>query len=172
MNKFKLEIPYVISKFKKHNEVKSKLLELIDKAEAKDIFELGDQMRTDWVIPNSVRKEYFEFIQPILDEHMNEVFFSLNHEGAVVRNFWFQQYKYNGTHNWHQHRGISWSNVYYVELGKDSPRTALKNPINNQQIIIPEVTEGDILTIPGLVWHCSQPNNSDQRKTVYVFNVW
>jgi hypothetical protein len=171
MDTFKLEIPFVISKFKRHHEIKDQLLTLIDKAEANNIIDFEQEIRTDFHIPN-IRKEYFEFVQPMLDQHMLNVFSSLNHEEPVVRNFWFQQYKKNGKHGWHQHRGISWSNVYYVELGKDSPKTILKNPINSDEIITPEVEEGDILTIPGLVWHCSRPNMSDDRKTVYVFNVW
>ena len=171
MNKYKLEIPFVISEFKKHHEVKNQLLDLIDKAKANDIVDPEQEIRTDFHISN-VRKEYFEFIQPILDQHMLEVFENLNHKEAMVKNFWFQQYKKNGKHGWHQHRGTSWSNVYYVELGKDSPKTLLKNPLNENETILPEVKEGDILTIPGLVWHCSEPNLSDDRKTVYVFNVW
>jgi hypothetical protein len=171
INKFKLEIPYIISKFKKHKEIKHKLLTLIDESQANNILDSNQEIRTDFHITN-VRKKYFEFAQPILNEHMIKVFESLNHEDPVVRNFWFQQYKKNGKHGWHQHRGISWSNVYYVELGKDAPKTVFKNPINNQETIVPEVEEGDILTMPGVIWHCSEPNMSDCRKTVYVFNVW
>lgn len=172
MNKFKLELPYIVSKFEKHNEIKEKLLNLIDRAEHKQTSDIGHEIKTDWMIPVEVKREYHEFVQPLINQHMLDVFRELNHQDFTLRNFWFQQYSKNGAHNWHQHRGISWSNIYYIELGKDCPKTVLRNPMNMEQLIIPNVVEGDILTIPGLVWHSSQPNKSNERKTVYVFNVW
>lgn len=172
MNKFKLEIPYIVSKFEKHNEVKDKLLTLIDAAQSSEPSHAGYEIKTDWNLPIEVKREYHEFIYPIISQHMIKVFQELNHKDFELRNYWFQQYSKNGVHNWHQHKGASWSNVYYVELGKNCPKTILKNPMNMDQLIVPNVEEGDILTIPGLVWHSSQPNRSDNRKTVYVFNVW
>jgi len=172
MNKFKLELPYIISKFEKHNEIKDRLLALIDILQAKESSQAGYKIKTDWHLPAEVKREYHEFIYPMISEHMIKVFDELAHQNFKLTNYWFQQYEKDGVHNWHQHRGASWSNIYYVELGKDCPKTILKNPSNLEQLIIPNVTEGDILTIPGLVWHSSQSNKSSDRKTVYVFNTW
>jgi hypothetical protein len=174
MKKFSLEVPYVISKFARHEEIKEKLLELIGKASAINIYDRENNVyisRTDWLLKGTARREYFEFINPMMTEHISPIMKGLDHDGFIVGSYWFQQYLKDDTHNWHQHRGASWSNVYYVELGDGAPRTTFRNPVNREEVVTPEVQEGDVLTMPGFIWHCSQPNRSEGRKTVYVFNV-
>ena len=52
----------------------------------------------------------------------------------------------------------------------DAPPTTIINPFDNS-IIVPEVTEGDILSFPGSVLHSSPKNHSNQRKTIIAFNI-
>jgi len=172
MKKYKLEVPYIVSKFRKHKEVKNTLLNLIDATSANSLHEFGGSIfRSDWLL-SDLNKKYVEYIQPLINEHISKVYEEIGYDNFRVGRCWFQQYMVNDCHNWHQHRGASWSNVYYVELSEDGPKTVFKNPFDLNEIITPDVEEGDILTLPGLVWHCSKPNQSINRKTVYVFNVF
>jgi hypothetical protein len=61
--------------------------------------------------------------------------------------------------------------VYYLELPTDGPKTVFKNPFNSEEIIYPDVKEGDILTFPSILEHCSPSNNSTHRKTIISFNI-
>ena len=174
MQKFELGVSYIVSSFGYHAEIKETLLGLIDKAEAVNITDNANNVyisRTDWLIKNSAKRKYFEHIRPLIQEHITEVMSALNHDNFTIGSHWFQQYSTSDTHNWHQHRGASWSNIYYVELPNDAPRTMFKQPTDMNNVFVPDVKEGDILTMPGFVWHSSQPNMSKQRKTVCVFNI-
>lgn len=173
MKKYKLEVPYIVSKFEKHKEVKKTLLSLIDETPANSLYEASGKIsRSDWLISDLSKKKYIKYIQPLINKHISQVYDEIGYDNFKIGHCWFQQYMKNDSHGWHQHRGASWSNVYYVELEKDGPKTIFKNPFNLNEIVIPEVEEGDILTLPGLAWHCSEPNQSTNRKTVYVFNVF
>lgn len=174
MQKFELGVPYIVSSFEHHAKIKEVLLDLIDKAEAVNIADAGNNVyisRTDWLIKNPTKRKYFEYIRPLMQDHIAEVMRVLNHNNFAIGGHWFQQYSTSDTHNWHQHRGASWSNVYYVELPDDAPRTMFRQPTDSNAIFVPDVKEGDVLTMPGFVWHSSQPNMSRQRKTVCVFNI-
>ena len=165
--------PYVISKFEEHKIVKERLLYLIenDIGQAVDLDNLDKISKTDWYNNKNIPKNYWSFLFPYIEKHNREVFDALEHDQPEYLQNWFQQYKSNDKHRWHQHRNCTWAGVYYVELGKDCPRTMFKDPFT-KEIIVPELEEGDILTFPGLLWHCSPENQSDERKTIVAYNVY
>ena len=166
--------PYVVSKFELHQQVKEKLLFFIEEDYSGKSVDLEGQdkiVKTDWYTDRKLMKPYLSYLQPYLTEHMTEVYDALGHDVPKYTDFWYQQYDNKDRHRWHQHRGCCWANVYYVELKSKSQITMLRDPFT-KEIITPEVEEGDILTFPGLVWHCSPENEIEERKTVVAFNVF
>jgi len=170
MIKGKLNCSYIISKFKNHLEIKDQVVNLVNYENAPSVNQGDSLYSTDWNLNHNRDRKYLNLLFPHINEHMKYVFEELNHNNFEYETFWFQQYKKADFHRWHQHRGNSWTNIYYLEFDKDSPKTLIKDPVS-QEIIAPEVEEGDILTFPGFIWHCSPISVSETIKTVIVFNV-
>lgn len=170
MKIYQLSCPYVIYEFKDHFKFRDELLALIELEDGQPIVGKDAISKTDWTLPCITSRKYLEFIVPKLHPYMKEIYDKLDHDEFEYQNFWFQQYKTTDKHTWHQHRGASWANVYFVELPEDGPKTTIIDPYTKAEITI-DVKEGDILTFPAIAWHCSPPNTSDKRKTVIAFNV-
>jgi hypothetical protein len=171
-----ISVPYVISEFKAHKELKAKLLDAISKTKCTEINEpeTGEVIsRTDWRI-NEVRDGagYFHILKPYLDEHLNEVYSALHYNSAKYNGVWFQQYHKLDRHTFHRHDHTHWTNVYYLELPSDAPGTTMLDPFDYKTEFTPDVYEGYILTTPSILTHCSKPNISSKRKTVIAFNIW
>lgn len=165
------DFPYVISKFQKHEELKETLLESLNISQSISYTDAYDNIsKTDWYIDADIVRPYLDILFEPLDQHMITVLEQLKHNNFKYQTFWFQQYIRDNTHRWHQHRGTSWASVYYLELKENGPATIFKT-LTGEEIIIPDVSEGDILTFPGFVWHCSPINRTDSRKTVIAFNI-
>lgn len=166
--------PYVICKLTNHQEIKNQLLSLIhvEKHSSSILDMRGSIAKTDWNIGADVSKKYFQFLQPHLIKCLDPVYKEiLKYPEYKISNYWFQQYQENDTHNWHTHPNSSWANIYYADLSESGPRTEILSPEDNKTIIIPEVSEGDILIIPAFLTHRSAPNLSNRLKTVIAFNV-
>jgi len=173
VQKIPVGCPIIISKFEKHDEIKNQLLSLIEKQNwtNTDFHPLDKVSRTDWYIDKGLQRDYWEFLFPIVQEHMKEVFAELRYDNFKIANYWFQQYCKNDNHGWHVHDESFWSSVYYVELPIDAPATMLEDPMDQDNKIVPDVYEGYILTFPAIIRHCSPVIDSDVRKTVIAFNV-
>jgi hypothetical protein len=158
---------YKITKFKEHDQVKDKVLELIAKSPSE---KTGDITRTDWHAGKGHEKEYFRFLYPFLDKYILQTLREIGHTECHIQTYWFQQYEHNSEHPWHTHPLCGWSNVYYVEFPKDGPPIEIKMPFS-EKIIIPKIEEGDILTFPSNFFHRSPINNSMKRKTVVTYDL-
>ena len=170
--RYEIAVPYIVSKFEHHTDVKEQLLDLISKQDCITENDHGDKIsKTDWYTAPGTVREYWKFLFPMLEEHMKDVMLNLQIKEYAFTNYWFQQYEHLDTHGWHRHRHCFFSNVYYIELPKDGPSTIFKNPVDGKTILCPEVEEGDIITFPSIFEHCSAPNQSINRKTVISFNV-
>ena len=158
---------YKINKFKEHNLVKDKVLDLIKNSVGESS---GDITRTDWYIGKGIQKEYFRFLLPYIGQYIEDVVRELGHKECQIETYWFQQYEHNSEHPWHTHPLCGWSNVYYVEFPEDGPPIEIKMPFS-EEIIIPKLEEGDILTFPSNFFHRSPINNSMKRKTVVTYDL-
>lgn len=166
-----LNVSYIISKFEFHDEMKETLLSSIESMNINTIEDDGQCIKkTDWNLDYSVDRMYWKILQPKLTEHMIDVYKELGFTNFGYTNYWFQQYYYDDFHSWHVHSKASYTNIYYLELPGNDVRTNLKDQKNNT-FLIPDVKEGYILTMPGIIWHCSPPNRTNKRKTSIVFNV-
>lgn len=168
---YHLGCPFVITNFKRHETVKQEFLELIEHSPGKPITDYTNIIsRSDWKIDSSVPRTYIENIIFELNPYMEQIYKELDHNSFEYQNFWYQQYVNGDEHDWHQHRGASWANVYFLELPEDGPKTTFRDSVT-KEVIVADVKEGDILTFPGIVWHRSPPNESKERKTIISFNV-
>ena len=172
MNIAMIETPVLITSIENHLEIKNDILNGIDAMGTHNLIENKDKIsNTDWHLPPSVNRSYGQFFEPVFNKTLNNIneFFGYKkyEQKLSLKNYWFQQYKKDDTHNWHIHNESLFSNVYYVELPNESAKTTFL--IGNKEIEI-DVKEGDVLTFPSCFLHCSKPNGHG-RKTVISFNI-
>lgn len=173
MQKCLLECAYHKSKFKYHQEIKKELLSLLDNAPFKSPNEPQAETnitKSDWCYSQDFQREWVKYISTPLMEHMLEVYKDLGYDGFTVHELWFQQYLNNSGHGWHTHSS-NFTNVYYVEMSSDAPKTKLVNPYNQTDIIELDVEEGDIVVFPSFVIHKGPQNISTSRKTILSYNT-
>jgi hypothetical protein len=173
MKKYQLDCAYIVSKFKYHSKLKDVLLDQLDRAEYQHPLHPSaevDITKADWHIASRFDREWVETIQQPLSEQMLEIYKELGYDGLTVHELWFQQYQENSQHGWHTHSS-NFTNVYYLELPKDAPRTQIVNPYNQHDIIEIDVEEGDILVFPSFVIHRAPLNTSRSRKTIISYNT-
>ena len=173
MKKYKLECAYSISKFKPHKELKARLLDLIAESTSEHVVQPHaevDITRTDWATSSNFTRPWVEYLKQPLVEHMLDVYKDLGYGGYTLHEIWFQQYQKNSQHGWHTH-SANFTNVYYLEMPDDAPKTLIVNAFNQQEIIEVEVEEGDILVFPSFVVHKAPINISNNRKTIISYNV-
>ena len=174
MNKFKLDCPFIITPLKQHLEIKDKLLDAINRQESDHLAEEQDDMdisRCDWRLGRwDYEREWFKILRDPLVATLDEVTKELGYAYFKIMEIWFQQYQQASHHGWHVH-GHNWTNVYFLELPKDSPRTQYINPFNQNDIHTFDVQEGDILTFPSFVIHRAPANQSSDRKTIVSWNM-
>jgi len=165
------DFPYIISHFKEHKELKKSVLKSIHNMRIESVNN-GEEIitKSDWYLPKETIRPYMEILSVPLDNHLHEVFYKIKYYNYKVQNFWFNQYKFNATHGKHQHHGISWVCIYYLDIPKHTPITHFIN-LFDEEVFVPEVNEGDIITFPGFIWHYSPPNTSDKTKTIISLNI-
>jgi hypothetical protein len=176
IQKFKIDSPYVIGEFKYHAELKDQVLSAIN--EQKDFERLiesedaVDITRCDWSTSRwDYDRKWLQILRPRLFEHLQDVTENtLKYAQFKIREIWFQQYAHKSHHGWHVH-GSNWTNVYFLELPQDCPKTQFINPYNQTDIHEFDVKEGDILTFPSYVVHRAPINHSNQRKTIISWNM-
>ena len=121
-------------------------------------------------------EDYFSFQDFLKKEYGN-----MGNEWIVESN-WYNQYESNSgsDHPWHNHEYPnsfgediltgSLTCIYYLEVIDESLMTVLKHPETGEEVI-PEVKEGQILTMDANIFHKSPRNFTNTRKTVISFNI-
>jgi len=167
-----IDCPYVISAFDAHDSLKHILLESIENMNQSTLSDNTTQSitHTDWHIGRNVERKYWDILCPPLVNHMLNVHQELGFTQFSFMNYWFQQYYKDSFHDWHVHGDANWTNIYYLELPEQDVTTNIKNQKTNS-VLIPNIEEGYILTMPAILWHCSPINLGDKRKTVISFNT-
>ena len=161
---------FVLSDVPNHQELKQQILDAIKKMGThSSIMETSAICNTDWQLSPNTLRPYFSIVQPVFEEHLKKIcaLYQIK-TTARLGNFWFQQYALGDFHRWHLHPNSAYSSVYYVELPEGSSKTTFK--FLNQEFEI-DVKEGQILSAPSILTHCSKPNKSKQIKTIIAFNT-
>ena len=170
-----LELPVIIIDIANHNILKKPVLNAIKKTVTMSINSpnsLEVISNTDYFIPNNFKKFYVPLIDDVISTTINTLQQTLNPGGSIIKpgSTWFQQYEKGDYHGWHTHGGNTYySCVYYVDLPDQAPKTTFK--VLDKQYEF-EIKEGTVICFPGLVEHCSKPNESDYCKTVIAFNTF
>lgn len=118
--------------------------------------------------------EYADTVLPIIGPYLTH--FS---EGACIEftDMWFQTALRNQRHPMHNHGGVGWSAVIYVEFDPTvHTSTQFISPFDNPwdgqlQTFSPPMQEGDIIIFPASLKHEALENNSDVRRTIISFNM-
>lgn len=151
----------IVKPFKKHKELKNTLLKLINKIPKTKKESLSN---TDWYLPEDYKREYLDLFYKNIEDHMMSLCKDFSCTRWHIKNGWFQQYKKGDSHDWHNHIGVQFSNVYYLELPDIGAKTEFLNKHKTK------ISEGDILTFPAYLPHRSSANKTNKRKTVIAFN--
>lgn len=127
-------------------------------------------MDSDWNISSDVKRTYTEyFYNDVVSPIMINIGKSLGFDKFDwdISNSWFQQYKKNEQHNWHNHPNTQFTNCYFLELPNSQYKTEV---VDIDGTIIDYVAkEGDVVTMSAWMKHRS-PSNGTERKTVIAFN--
>jgi hypothetical protein len=157
-----------------HEEIKVNFLDQLKNFPIYGIDELNQQRlyNTDFFINNLRFNTNFNynFVLPSFTKHNKAVKELLQYSEPgdfKVVAMWYQQYKKGDYHFWHNHPWSVFSNIYYVDLPAGVSHTSFR--FLGQEFEV-EVQEGQILTFPSFLEHCSKPNLSDNIKTVISFN--
>tara|TARA_Y100001951_G_C11213855_1_gene224595 strand:+ start:166 stop:765 length:600 start_codon:yes stop_codon:yes gene_type:complete len=181
MTKIKLETSALLESFTYHQQLKSKLLKLINQAK-RDKEVLGDdykflskvyskdKLMTDWSQSEDLNRPWTKLICPFLKKHFNNCAFQLDYQHSKIRNLWFQQYEKGDTHGWHIH-GNNYTGVYYLELPVEASKTELINQFNQNRKMMIDAIEGQIIIFPSFIVHRSPKMIKDVRKTIISFNI-
>jgi len=160
------KIPFIILKIDNHLEVKNKILDAIKYAGKNKYQEIYN---TDWGKDKNYPRPYYEFLKDIFNNISETVTKIYQYSDKLeVKNYWFQQYTNNDSHDWHIHKNCLFSCVYYIELCDETPKTSFK--LFNEEFDI-SINEGEVLIFPSFLLHCSKPNKSNKTKTVVAFNL-
>lgn len=179
MNKIKLEVSGLIDKFEKHNEIKDKLINLINNSgshlENKDIETWEYHIsKCDWNNNEDFEnREWVNFLKPYMQKQFDKFANKMLYQKANIKRLWYQQYKRNDAHGWHIH-GETYTGVYYLQLPNGSSKTELINHYEqdkNIQIATLEANEGDIVIFPSFVIHRAPKIINDVTKTIISFNL-
>ena len=113
----------------------------------------------------------FDLLEPSFDQL--DTFFDVPY---TLDSMWAQNYPKGACHELHNHGGLGYSAVLYVQLDETHLPTKFFSPFNdfwhgNLIEYIPNVKEGQILTFATDILHRAPRNFSNFRKTVIPFNI-
>jgi len=175
MQKHHMNSFYLVDKIEQHTVIKDKILSLIQDLPLEpprpvDWDHTADRVsKVDWRDSENMDRSWAKLFYPILRRKLQQMMHNVGYTGVNIGNLWFQQYIKSDFHKWHCH-GETWVGIYYLELDTASPITEIRDPLSRENIITPDVVEGDIILFPSYVIHRAPEIHSDIRKTIISFN--
>jgi len=169
----KINAPVFIRSVLRHTEIKSELINIIKSGL---VFSYKDSnisvYNTDYHVHstffNIIGPKYWDVLFPEVQDHMRDVSLALDLTEWSISKYWYQEYRQGDYQPWHTHPRTGFTNVYYLSLPEGSKKTTL-NIFGTETEF--EVKEGDIMTIPGYVKHCSKIHTGDDPKIIIAFNA-
>ena len=156
-----------VSDIKNHYQVKCDFLSDLNNRPKQGVYNKDESIfNTDYY--NKEHINYKEIIYSMLDDYCTSLTNFLYYKEKIkIDKRWFQQYKKGDFHSWHRHPSCTFSNIYYLDHPEGTAKTTFRYLGREFEI---NVKEGQILTFPSYLEHCSKPNLSDKIKTVIAFN--
>lgn len=126
--------------------------------------------KTDWDISqdNVYDKKWSQIFFQHTFNQIKYLYNSIGYDNFYIDTIWFQEYSRGGFHNWHDHKGSDFSNIFFLHFNKLNPGTEF---MIDDKIIQADVSEGDLIIFPGDIKHRAPINNSDDKRLVIVFNT-
>ena len=167
-----IQFPIKITPLKEHMLIKEHILAAI--AEQPETEHMkgpnNDITNCDWGPMRFDRsREWLSLIGIDLHDHLGAWCNTLGYYDFHINEIWFQQYQQGSKHSWHVH-GSNFTNVYYLDMPKDSPKTQFVDP-KTQYAYEFDVEEGDIISFPSWLIHRAPPNESKEMKTIISWNM-
>jgi len=168
-----IPMPIFIKPVARHGEIKQKLVDIIRSGM---VFSFRDNnisvYNTDYHVSakfaDLIAHEYWAVFQPEMHAHMREVVLASGLNNWDISKYWYQEYRKGDYQPWHTHPGTTLTNVYYLSLPEGSMKTTLN--ISGVETEF-DINEGDIITIPSCVQHCSKMHEGEEPKIVIAFNA-
>lgn len=151
------------TKVDNHQEIKEELLQKINLIPQNPMTVKDSKiLHTDWHLPRDMYREYKDLFLKTVDPHMKYVGEKLEVDSYEIVNYWFQIYGQGNTHTWHNHPGLHYAHVYFIECPK-----GLSTKFKNFEV---DCEEGDILSFPAFIPHMSPLIKNNEMKTIIAFN--
>ena len=170
MKKLPLQCFILIDKFSKHKEFKPLLLKEFENQNKQINNHVDNIYNLDWPEKNNTERPWIKLLLESFNKQLDKMAFDSGYTVCNINEMWFQQYIDGNIHDWHTH-GSNFTGVYYVELDKNSPITNLVTPFSQNELIVPDVTEGDIIIFPSFTIHKAPLVTNGTRKTIISFNI-
>ncbi|AFB15416.1 hypothetical protein RW03080701_143 [Synechococcus phage S-RIM8] len=155
-----------------HHKLKKLVLKQIAEFGSNPFDKGADKIcNTDYFLNKSPQEKpyahtFFEYAYDMIDVIYNRYGIS----SLEITDIWFQQYVTGNTHAWHVHPQTSIGFIYFVEL-PDSDYSTQFYHVEQNAVIQPEVSEGQVLIFPGYYPHRSPLITSDCQKTIISGNI-
>jgi len=172
---YELSCFYLISEFTEHQTIKNDILKILDETKTESLTAVDEYYsdnisKLDWSNCHDFERDWVKRLLPSLNPFLDQLAFASGYKTCKINQIWFQQYLDKNMHGWHVH-GSNFTGVYYLELDESSPKTELRDPYTQRNIITPDIKEGDILIFPSFCIHRAPVIHNDVRKTIISFNV-
>jgi len=171
---FDIPSTFIVTKIENHQDIKKQILDAISSMPINSFEDNFSKIyNTDFYLDKKIHRPYVDFINPIVNQVFNNVLHHLNLDKKHYSKHaniqcWFQQYSKNDYHKKHIHPHCSFSNIYYIDLDTNNPKTSFHFRDTKAEA---EIKEGDVLTFSSNIPHESKPNLSDKIKTIISWNL-
>lgn len=165
--------PIFINRALDHEVIKPKILEVISSGDRySHAWSTGRITNTDFHVKNNfssnIANSYWEIFKPNAFQHLSKLCDFFETPRFNINGYWFQEYHLGDRHSWHTHGECMFSSVYYLSLPDGACKTTFK--IFGEEVEF-GVSEGDIISFPSHIVHCSKEHKGHQPKVVIAFNA-
>ena len=161
------------------DELKPQLLEMIDldDDECKNNTCTTDFFKVGNVTPHPYLEKWWKLIGEPLEDVWQKV--GLPRHGDYTKfQLWTQRYHCGDYHGLHNHGFGNISGVLHLEFNPEIHTSTMLqcphlDPLYGRvsMMQLPDVQEGDIILFPAAIGHESQPNASNDQRTIMSFNI-
>lgn len=168
----RVQAPIFISRAEDHAVIKPEILAIINSADKfSHSWKDGRITNTDFHVKvnfcRGTSEQYWELFKPSAHQHLNKLCDFFRQPRFYIDAYWFQEYHLGDQHTWHTHGACMFSSVYYLALPDGACKTTFR--IFGEEVEF-DVSEGDIISFPSHIMHCSKKHKGEQPKVVIAFN--
>jgi len=122
---------------------------------------------------NRKKANFTNELKNIFNDEFNLIKTKFNSK-ILLERAWSVTYHKGQYHVPHNHSSQGYTAILYLRMSKKSPATTYIQPWNNYKdetvLYTPEVEEGDIMIVPQLLTHYTEPNKVSFKKRIISFD--